>query len=320
MEALQSPGRISQIFAKLREAGAHAYAGWGKFFFEADAVETMRLFRLCLGILLFVAYVIRAVDNEFYFGANGVIQVDKMLDSFPMKYRWSLLVWFPGEGMLWGTTIVLLISLMTMALGFFPRVSAAIAYFLHVSFMHRNMGIVYGLDMISTYFLFYFIFAKTDAPPTRKDSWSTLLTSAALRLCQIQICIIYAFSGWEKLKGLSWWKGEAIWTVFANSQIARFQMNWISHFPLVITLLTYMTLLWEIYFPVVIWSKKLRPWILVGGVGLHLGIGVVVFIPFFSALMVISYITFLTPEESKWALRRVKYLIPFLRVETTHSG
>ncbi|MBS1961101.1 MAG: hypothetical protein JST04_02710 [Bdellovibrionales bacterium] len=314
METLTPPTRTREVVEKIRDGFAHAYAGWCRFFFEADAVEPMRLFRFSLGILLFVAYVIRAIDNDFYFGANGVLDVGKMVENFPMKYRWSLLLWWPGKAMLWGSTVVFLVSLLTMALGFFPRVSALVAYLLHVSFMHRNMGIVYGLDMIATFFLFYLCFAKTSAAPSRKEDWSTLLTSVALRLCQIQVCVIYAFSGWEKLKGVAWWKGEAIWTVIANAQIARWQMNWMSNFPLVITLLTYMTLLWEIYFPALIWIRKLRPWILIGGLGLHLGIGITVFIPYFSALMIISYIGFLTPDEARWILRRVKSLIPFARL------
>lgn len=314
MDALEKPQRVSAMTARIRGGLAHAGAAWSRFFFEADAVESLRLFRFALGILLFAAYLVRALDTEFYYGANGVLQLDKMLESFPMKYRWSVFFVWPGNGALWTGTVIFLLSLLTMAFGFFPRVSAAVAYVLHVSFMHRNMGIVYGLDMIATFFLFYLTFAKTDAPPTRKDAWSTLLTSAALRLCQIQVCVIYAFSGWEKLKGISWWKGEAIWTVIANAQIARWHLNWMAHLPLVITLATYMTLLWEIYFPALIWSKKLRPWILVGGFLLHLGIGIVVFIPYFSALMIISYIGFLTPEESRWISRRIKFWVPSVRL------
>jgi hypothetical protein len=236
-----------------------------------------------------------------------------MIVTFPMKYRWSFLIAWLGNMALWATTIVFLGAILSMALGFYPRVSALIAYVLHISFMHRNMGIVYGLDMIATFFLFYLTFAKTDSPPEGKESWSTLMTSVALRLIQIQVCIIYAFSGWEKLKGMAWWKGEAIWTVLANAQIARWHMNWMSDFPLVITLATYMTLLWEIYFPALIWLKKLRPWILAGGIALHLGIGIVVFIPYFSILMMLSYISFLTPDESRAISRRIKYLFLFPR-------
>lgn len=285
-----------------------AYTAWGRFFFEADATEPMRLLRISLGVLLFFAYVIRAIDSDFYYGSNGVLELDKMLESFPMKYRWSFLIWFPGKAALWTCTGLLLLSLLTMTLGVFPRASALVAFFLHVSFMHRNMAIVYGLDMIAVFFLFYLIFAKTDSRPKSPDSWAALLTSSALRMVQIQVCVIYAYSGWEKIKGPAWWKGEAIWTVFANSQIVRWQLDWVANFPLLVSFLTYMTLAWEIYFPALIWLKKWRPWILVGGVFLHIGIGAVVFIPFFAALMIVSYATFLTPSEAERISRRINYL------------
>ncbi len=292
----------------------NGYAAWCKFFFEAEGVNALRLFRLLLGLLLFVAYVIRSVDNEFYYGADGVINLQKMVETFPMKYRWSLLISWPGKAMLWGSTVIFLTSLLTMAIGFYPRVSAAVATFLHISFMHRNMGIVYGLDMIAVFFLFYLSFAKTEAAPRKGETWSGLLTSVSLRLIQIQICIIYAYSGWEKLKGVTWWKGEAIWTVFANAQIARWQMNWVAHFPIIISIATYATLIFEIYFPALIWSRKLRIWVLLVGVGLHLGIGIVVFIPFFAALMVVSYASFLTEEESASVLRRISSWSRFFKV------
>jgi hypothetical protein len=301
---------MNELIPFVKRLTKSAYTGWCHFFFEANSIHSLRLFRVLLGLLLFFAYVVRAVDNDFYYGANGVIDLQKMIETFPMKYRWSLLIWFPGKAMLWGSTIAFLVSLLTMAFGFFPRISAAIAMFFHISFMHRNMGIVYGLDMIAVFFLFYLSFAKTDSAPRNPDSWSSLLTSVSLRLIQIQVCIIYAYSGWEKLKGVTWWKGEAIWTVFANAQIARWHMNWVSHFPLVISIATYATLIFEIYFPALIWSRKLRLWVLLVGVGLHLGIGIVVFIPFFAALMVVSYASFLTDDEAAFILRRIKAWLP----------
>ncbi len=281
---------------------------WCRFFFETDAYRQMKLLRIALGGLLLVAYAIRAIDAEFYYGVNGSMNIERMLEILPMNYRWSFLIWFPGNVSLWLNTGILLLSLFTMTIGFFPRTSAFIAYLLQVSFMHRNMSIVYGFDMISVFFLFYLVFAKTDSKPKDFQGWSSDLTSAALRMSQIQVCIIYAYSGFEKLKGPSWWKGEAIWSVFANSQIARWQLDWVSSFPLFISFFTYMTLLFEIYFPALVWFKKWRPWVLLAGVLLHLGIGAVVFIPFFAALMVVTYVTFLTPSEVDWIFSRSRTL------------
>jgi hypothetical protein len=299
--------KFSFATGSFRRGLANAYRGWCHFFFEADATDPMKILRILLGLLLLTAYAIRALDHSFYFDANGVLDLEKMLDSFPMKYRWSFLIWFPGHLSLKICTGLFLLSLGTLTLGIFPRVSAFVAYLLHVSFMHRNMAIVYGLDMISAFLLFYLSFTRTDAKP-KKGSWAAMLSSSALRLTQIQVCVIYAYSGWEKLKGLSWWKGEAIWAVVANTQIARWNMDWMAHLPLLISFATYATVLFEVYFPVLIWLRKWRPWVLALGLLLHFGIGMVVFIPFFAALMVVTYASFLTPEEARGVLQRANSL------------
>jgi hypothetical protein len=304
---ITSRSRFGFVTGALRRNFAHAYRGWCRFFFEADATDPMKVLRVLLGLLLLTAYSIRAFDHSFYYGANGVLDLEKMLEAFPMKYRWSFLIWFPGDLSLRICTGLLLLSLGTMTFGIFPRVSAFVAYVLHVSFMHRNMAIVYGLDMISAFLLFYLSFARTDTKP-KKDSWAAMLSSSALRLTQIQVCVIYAYSGWEKLKGLSWWKGEAIWAVVANTQIARWNMDWLAHLPLLISFATYATVLFEVYFPVLIWLRKWRPWVLGLGLMLHVGIGMVVFIPFFAALMVVTYASFLTPEEARGLLQRANPL------------
>lgn len=296
---------VGAIFQNIRDLPRAAYAGWCHFFFEADGVVQMRLFRLLLGVILFFAYAIRSIDSDLFFGANGLLDIEKMLESLPMTYRWSFLVWFPSTTILWIHTTVFLISLLTMAFGLFPRISALVAFLLHVSYMHRNMAIVYGLDMISTFFLFYLIFANTSRRkgssihPAGAEKWTDLLTSAAFRLTQIQLCVIYAYSGWEKLKGMPWWRGEAIWMVFANPQYARFEANWFAHLPLLVSILSYSTLLWEMYFPVCVWMPRLRPWMLMGGFLMHLGIGIAILIPFFSAVMISVYVTFLTQKDAQ---------------------
>src|SRR5208282_2742533 len=96
----------------------------------------------------------------------------------------------------------------------------------------------------------------------------------AFRFSQIQICIIYAFSGFEKLRGIKWWQGEALWDVLANFQVARWDFTWIASFPVLIVVATYLTVLWEIYFPVLVWVRPWSRWMLLFGMVLHIGIGI----------------------------------------------
>jgi hypothetical protein len=191
-----------------------------------------------------------------------------------------------------------------MVLGVFPRVSAFLALVLHLSFLHRNMSVAYGVDSISTFFLFCLSFANSKGG--KGKSKSAILESVALRLLQIQVCVIYAYSGFEKLKGVLWWKGEAVWYALANYQITRFDFSWIASFPLLIVIATYTTVVWEAYFPVLVWIKPLNRSVLLFGVALHLAIAFFVYIPFFGALMISTYVLFLNPADLNRLLKVAK--------------
>lgn len=274
-------------------------SAWNRFWFESHSPEKMRFFRVCFASLIFLFYCIRALDLEFLFGDSGISPVGSLRGNFQVAYRFSLLDYFTSREALWSLHILFQASLLSLVFGFFPRLSAAVALILHNSFINRNLSIVQGVDLISSFFLLYLILADYRLRRAHPD-FRAILGSVAFRLCQLQICIIYGYSGFEKLRGFYWWKGEAIWNVLANAQLARFDNSWAAHVPLLLLLMTYVTVLWETYFPVLIWNDKLRSSMLGIGVVLHLGIGVLINIPFFSALMVLSYSLFLEPRHLAW--------------------
>jgi hypothetical protein len=211
-----------------------------------------------------------------------------------MNFRYSLFNLFPSTTALWIGNAVFLASLLALAFGIFPRISALIALVLHVSFLHRNMGASYGVDSIATFYLFYLCLADyRDRQPGAPGEAASVIGSMAFRLAQIQLCVIYGYSGLQKLHGVYWWRGEALWNVLANSQIARFDFGWTSHFPAVLTALTFISLFWEIYFPVLVWIRPIRYPLLAFGVLFHLGIGISINIAFFAALMIFIYVLYL---------------------------
>lgn len=284
---------------------------WNRFWFETGAPERTRLFRVVFGAMLFALYLIRTLDLELFFSESGVVPLSVAPDLIPMEYRKSLLFIFTSDLALWIVNAILLVSLATLTLGIASRLSAFVAFVMHVSILHRNMAPNYGVDMIATFFLFYLCFADFSSPEKRRAAGpKAWLGSMALRFLQLQTCIIYMYAGLDKVKGPQWWGGEALWGVVSNVQIARWDFSFLSSFPLGVVLATYFTLVWEIYFPVLVWFKAVRPYVLVFGVLLHIGIGVTVSIPFFGALMIISYIPFL---EEDYAARLNRLLPSFLR-------
>ena len=182
-----------------------------------------------------------------------------------------------------------------MIFGILPRIAAGIALLAHLSFMHRNMAVIHGVDLIASFYLFYLCLAGGVA--REKSRIGMLLNSVAFRLGQIQLCVIYAYSGLYKLRGIHWSQGDAIWYALGNTQLARWDFGWVSHFGVAIAVATYLTMLWEIYFPILIWVKSTRLLMITFGIILHMGIGLALNIPIFAALMITIYALFLTDRE-----------------------
>jgi len=266
------------------------WAEWRRFWFESNEPESMRLFRRLFGALMFLFFALRTPDLRQLYSESGVLPVDLMREVLDFGSRQSIFFHARSETAIWVGHAALLASTAAMALGFFPRASALLAYLLHVSFLHRNMTVAYGIDSISVFFFLNLIIADT----RRRDS---MLGSVSLRLCQLQVCVIYFYSGLEKLKGTHWWYGDAIWRVLANHQLASMDFTWVTAFPLLVVLSTWGTLVWEVYFPALIWLPRWRFPMLLFGVAMHLGIALSMSIPFFGFLMIFAYVTFLTDVE-----------------------
>ncbi len=277
------------------------FRAWEKFWMGASGETQVRALRVLLGIHLLIAYGIRAMDWKFLYSRDGVANWKNMREILPMSYRFSLFEWFSGDAAI---LIGMGVFLGLLALWCIGKRNVWIdlgVFVLHVSFLHHNLMVAYGMDLIVTFFIFYVLISNFK---TREFNG----LSIAYRFAQIQVCVIYAYSGWEKLKGVAWWRGEALWTVLANPQIARFDFGWTSHLPMMIIFSTYVTVLWEIYFCVLVWVPKLRRLTLFIGMLVHVGIGVTLFIPHFASLMLLTYVVFLTPAELNFLQNKFKML------------
>jgi len=116
-------------------------------------------------------------------------------------------------------------------------------------------------------------------------------------MIQIQLCVIYFYTGLEKLKGGTWWDGTALWSVFANPQMVIADLTWLKNFPLVVVALTFATVLFEVYFPALVWFKKTRIIMLLIGISFHMGIGVFMALYSFAFIMMAPYILFVSKRD-----------------------
>ncbi len=290
---------------------------WDRFFFAPLPMLPVAVFRVVFSATLFVMYSFRFVDWRFYFTDDGYLSGDKALEVLPDVLR-PVFAWYPvSDFAAWSLHLLFLCALASLALGIFGRLSAFLALVLHLAFMQRNYAIVYGADIVATFFLFALVVmdnsrrlsvlnlvrkAKDSAPSQVNEVFSTV----GVRLAQLQLCIIYGYTGLEKLKGPSWWDGTAVWAVLGNQQIMMFDATWMKHFPLLIAAATHATVLWEIYFPALVWIRPVRKWVLAFGVLLHGLIALSVGLIFFSLIMVSGYFLF---ADAKWLEEKIAKLV-----------
>ena len=105
--------------------------------------------------------------------------------------------------------------------------------------------------------------------------------------------VIYFSSGVEKLRGNTWWSGEAPWTAMVNNSTAFFPMGFFADNFWIINVMAYGTIMIEISYAFLIWGSNTRPYLLVAALLLHLGIAILLGMYYFSALMAVGHLAFM---------------------------
>lgn len=294
------------------------WSAWDEFWFAPQNLLGLAFMRIVLCGTMFYMYAIRLTNISYYSDASWIPRV-KALDALGELYR-PLFLWSFWPDSLMGimhVVLVILLGLLTLGIG--GRWLMAIAWILDMGFIQRNYAVNFGADIIAALFLFYMSFAQSCERlsvinlfrPKIEFKQSDLLSSLMIRMMQVQISVLYAYTGWEKLKGASWWDGTALWSVMANPQMTTMNYDFLRNIPWVIPIFAYITILFEIYFPpMVIWKKTRGAWLMMG-VFFHSGIAIFMGLGPFALVMMSTYFLFLDPlilEQkvvSKWnAIRK----------------
>jgi hypothetical protein len=296
--------------------------GWDRFFFAPVGALPAGVFRFLFALNTLVMYSIRFKSWRFYFTDDGFLPLKGVYDILPEFYRPGF-SWYPTtDAAALAMNIGLLACLILLLVGALPRLAALVGFILHVALIQRNYSVAYGADFITTFMFFSLIFIRSDrrfslaawwrartGRSLRDDAGSIpqMLSSAAIRVMQIQLCLIYAYTGLEKMKGPSWWDGSAIWAVVGNQQIMFIDSSWIAKVPLLLAAMTFLTLLFEIYFAALVWTP-LRKWIILLGIFMHTGIALSIGLFYFSFGMMCVYVLFADPAWLDRALSRLPQL------------
>jgi hypothetical protein len=172
---------------------------------------------------------------------------------------------------------------------------------------------------------FYLMLAPTGAALS-VDRWRTaadrfwefpLRAPWALRLIQVQLSVVYLSTLWLKVQGTTWNNGTAVSFAQRLTDLARFPIPpFVFHSATISNLLTYGTLLIEGSVPILIWNRRLRPYVAAIGISLHVAIGYSMRVGFFSMAMITLYLSFLDPDWASERLLAVRGALERYRAES----
>jgi hypothetical protein len=294
---------------------------WNWFWFESRSNEQLfilSVFRVVFCAVMLFFFFTRAFDVDFFYSDTGVMPLAHRASLDYFKYHPTFLTLVPDGKTLQWIHSAFLLCLLSLLLGFKTRVSAILTYFMHMMFINRNISVMFGVDMIGTFFFLYLCFANSgayfslDSWMKKSDKKQGAISHIAWRLMQVQICVIYSYSGMEKLKGTRWWDGSAIWDVLSMGTMQRWDLSFVAHIPILLSVAVYVVLFWEVYFAILIWNPKFRLPMLFYGFIMHLGIFLFMNLPSFGFMMISMYLLFLKKSEVVWILKRVPLLKNFI--------
>jgi Vitamin K-dependent gamma-carboxylase len=278
---------------------------WNRFLFGPISARPLGAFRIVFGLIILGYLALMTVEFDYWYTSAGLLQGSEAREAAgPLRFSPLLYVNDPT------IAHVFLASTAAVAVGFTlgwrTRLMSILLYLGMLSLYHRNVTSNGGPDVVPFLLTFYMMLCPCGAAYSldarraarkRGTPAETLIVPWAVRLLQMQLCLIYFQSCVIKCQGSLWLNGTTVHYLLFNREFGQFNMEWLAQYPLLINLMTHGALLIEFALAFWLWFRPTRRWAILGGVALHLGILQMINVPAFGEVMMATYLTFLAPDE-----------------------
>jgi vitamin K-dependent gamma-carboxylase-like protein len=280
-------------------------SAWNRFWFDPVSTASLAVFRIVFGLLTFAWAISLLPEVSAFYTKDGILPRQQHFGG-PLRGAWGLLGIFPSKGFLIVLVVALIVASICLTLGLFSQLAAVVVFLALMSFQRRNPFVVNSGDVLMRVLAFYLIFAPTSAAlslgrwlKNRKDFWTFPARSGwPIRLLQIQFSVVYLFAVWSKVRGTTWNDGTAVSYSLRIVDLERFPLpSLITHSALISNVLTYGTLVIELALAILVWNRTLRPWVLLAGLSLHLGIEYSIRVGFYGLTIMSLYLIWVPPER-----------------------
>jgi hypothetical protein len=269
---------------------------WDRFWFRPEPTSALAIVRIAFGLLTLAWTAMLVPDAGDFFGRGGL-----------------------GAGQRVPALVlaVLLLAAACVTVGLRSRLAAA-AVLVCLVWLERTNPLLWNTGDVLLRHLALFLALAPAGESLSIDRWRRTRSQFwqfpsrapwAIRLIQLQVALMYVVSVVDKLHGWTWLHGSAVSYVLRVPGDVRFALpTSVSASPVGAHLLTWATLGIEAAIPVLVWSRRTRPYVLAGGIALHISIGLTLRVGFFSWTILVAYLAFLSPDTATrlvgWVTRR----------------
>lgn len=274
---------------------------WNRFWFTPESTSTLAVVRIAFGVVLLLWALTLSPDLSAFYTRDGLLP-----EGPSARWTWGPLAVSSSPSMVLAVFVVMVVAAIGLILGYRTRLASILAFVALLSFERRNPSVLNSGDWLLRIEAFFLMLTPAGSALSldRRRQWPGRFwefprrAPFGLRLIQLQLCAVYFFSVWWKVRGDYWNNGTAISYALRIDDFARVQVpTFISTSELFSNVLTYGTLAVELSIALLVWNRRLRPWVLGVGLLLHLGIDATMQIGFFSFQLFVAYLAFV-PGDS----------------------
>jgi len=192
--------------------------------------------------------------------------------------------------------VILSIGALGLLFGYHTRIATFLALVTSFLLYTRRYEITDGGDNIIQLVLIYMLFLLPHRAKFSSGQLQVWLHNIAVLAVIFQLMIVYTAATFAKLGGSEWRQGIAMYTL---SQVQLYSLpatQALFTIPLIVYVTSYVPLVYQLLFPVVIPTRFKLPWIVLG-IFFHLGIAVLIGLVTFSTLMIALELFLISDQE-----------------------
>ena len=292
---------------------------WNRFWFLPRAAFTLALIRIATGAMIAYVHAVWCLRLSDFMGPNALIDSELIQRLHRGDYAWSYLWNIDSMPLLWTHEGAAILAGLCMCFGILTRFTTPLAWFLTLMVCHRMTGFLFGLDQVVMMLAMYLMIAPAGSVWSVDSWWAkrrgkqesdgrfvrwlfptnapSSMVTVATRLIQIHLCIVYLFGGLAKLRGEMWWDGTAMWFSAVAYEYQSLDLTWVGRFPVLVAIVTHMTVFWETFYCALVWQRWSRPFILAIAVAVHAGIAFFLGMMTFGVMMIVANLAFIEPDQ-----------------------